>query len=183
MGSYICSSFEHYVSEAFQLSSVAVPSVVINSLEMLMVVVDTIMLGRLGKGHLAAATIGWSYINRIWMFIEGVLTAQDTLTARSVGTCDYKLIRYWLIVSALVACILTTLGSVLLIISYAIIGYMFQIKAHIAIKASIHICLMIPGFWALAAYRVVQKYFQSQGIMPPIIQSMIAGNIINFLGK
>ena len=37
------------------------------------------------KGDFAAAAVAVTYFNIVWYFIEGVLTAQDTLCASAFG--------------------------------------------------------------------------------------------------
>jgi Na+-driven multidrug efflux pump len=181
MGNYFCKCFGVLGTEAYGLAGLAFPSILMNSLEMMMWAVDVAMLSHLGKGNLAAAAVGWAYFNIVWLFIEGVLTAQDTLISHAVGTCDYKLMRYWLIVSGLVSALLCMIGSFFYCFSYLIIQDIFQIRAHIAVRASLHVVLLIPNLWFLTAFRIMQKFFQTQQINIPILRALVLGNICNAL--
>jgi len=69
--------------EVRALSALAVPSVMSNFLEGGLGVVDVMMLGYLGKGHLASLSVGNAFFNIFWYFIEGFLTAQHTFKRTS----------------------------------------------------------------------------------------------------
>ena len=174
------SCFKDMAHESLKIGKIAAPSMLTNSLEMLMWVTDVIMLGHLGKGHLAAACIGTSYFNISWFFIEGVLTAQDTLSAQAFGMNDLHNVRCWLYVSSAVSCLLCILGTILLGLGYFVIPYVFQVDPHIAFKAAQHVLLIIPNLWFLAGFRVLQKYFLAQNIVMPAVYCSITGNFVNY---
>eukprot|EP01041_Mallomonas_annulata_P006635 gene6635-13444_t len=67
----------------------ACPIVLVNIAEVSMNIVNVIMLGQAGKESLAAYALGNMYFNILWYFIEGFLTAQDTLTSQALGSHDH----------------------------------------------------------------------------------------------
>ena len=92
------------------------------------------MLGHLGKGDLAGACVASAYFNLIWYFIEGVLTAQDTLCAAAFGMRDYETLRYWTFVSFFIVIFLCSAGTVGLVFSPLVIPRVFGVNVRTAIK-------------------------------------------------
>ena len=146
-------------------------------------IVDIIFLGHMGKGNLAAAIIGNAFVNVIWFFIEGYLTAQDTLAANAFGMKDYKAVRYWSYISMATTGALCVFATLVSLFAEPIIGTGLLIHYHMATKAAVHVYLLMPGIWCLAAFRVIQKYLQAQNIMTPSIVSSLIGNAVNILGE
>ena len=72
------------------LLSLSIPAIFGNSLEVSFWLVDAIMLGHYGVETLAVAVVGNTVYSIIWSFLEGMLTAQDTLVAYSYGKKDMK---------------------------------------------------------------------------------------------
>ena len=153
----------------------------INALESSVLVIDTVVLGRLGRGNLAAFAIGTAYFNVSWLFIEGVLTAQDTLSAQAVGMSNVTDLRCWLLVAAAVSVVLCAMGTVLFCFSYMVFVDVFQVATHIAFKGTIHVLLLIPNLWLLAAFRVLQKYLMAQDNLQPVVVCTLLGSIIKLV--
>ena len=83
-------SWRLWKEEFVILFSLALPAIVGNSLEVSFWIIDAIMLGHLGVEELAVAVVGNAVYNIIWSFLEGMLTAQDTLAAYTYGKKDMK---------------------------------------------------------------------------------------------
>ena len=141
------------------------------------------MLGHLGKGHLSAGVIALAFYNISWYFLEGLLTAQDSLVARSFALNDRESARYWSYISFAVALLLCVPATILFIFAAIIIQYAFQIRSHTAVKAAEFLILLLPGLWAHSLYRVAQKYLQCQQKMKAPIICGIIGIGTNLLGK
>ena len=170
-------------SEFANLNHLAVYSVFTNAIDASFGITTLIMLGHLGKGHLAAGVIALAFYNVSWYFIEGLLTAQDSLVARSFALNDRESARYWSYISCGVAILLWIPGTVLFIMAAIIIQYAFLIRAHTAVKAAEFLILLIPGLWAHSLFRVAQKYLQcQQKMVVPIICGLI-GISANLLGE
>ena len=165
--------------EVAALSSLAVPSVLSNMLEGGMGVVDVMMLGYLGKGHLAALSVGNAFFNITWFFIEGFLTAQDTLASNAYGMGDLALVRQWSYISFFSTMLLCAAASVSFLFVQPILGIVFWMPYHLKTKASVHIYLLSPGLWFLGASRVLQKYFQAQNDMLPGLMAGAVANGVN----
>jgi MATE family multidrug resistance protein len=177
----ITTCFKKVFEETVEINKLAMPSITINVLEASMILTDVIVLGYLGKGNLAAASIGMSYFNISWFFIEGVLTAQDTLSAQAFGMNDVFDLRCWLYVSIIVTIFLCSISTVLLAFGYLVISYVFQINQHVGSKAALHVILLIPNLWFLSGFRVLQKYLLAQKISKPSIYCSLLGIVVKLL--
>lgn len=177
------SSFKVWKKEFFQLTRLAVFSILTNGFEYGFIIVDMIMLGHLGKGNLAAGAIGMLIYNIAWYFIEGFLTAQDTLVARGVVVRDIAAARYWSYVSLLSTASLAVFFSSVFAFSPLLIPYGFYVNDHVASKAIAHALLLLPAFWCQMVFRVFQKYQQSQKIMLPSLVCSLIGLMSNILGE
>lgn len=171
--------FGKYWYETRELVSLAVPTTLSTFLETSMVVEDVIMLGHLGKGHVAALAIGNGFFNIMWYFLEGFLTAQDTLCSNAYGQGDPKALRYWCYVSMFATFFVCAAATVLFFFSELILGSFFFINFHLKTKACVHIYIMTPAFWFMALYRIAQKYLQARGIMSPSVRASLIGNGLN----
>lgn len=167
--------------EIYAVVSVSIKIVINNSLEVTFLLVDMIMLGHLGRGHLASAAISTALFNIVWSFIEGVLTAQDTFCCIAVGNNDYKSLQYWSIVSLFNVALLSTIGTVLFCFSSVFSHHLFFLSDHVVYKSSLYLLILIPSLWSMSIFRVIQKYLQAQNIMNPSILVLVIGNIINFV--
>jgi len=170
-------------SEFANLNHLAVYSVVTNAIDASFGISTLIMLGHLGKGHLSAGVIALAFYNISWYFLEGLLTAQDSLVARSFALNDRESARYWSYISFAVALLLCVPATILFIFAAIIIQYAFQIRSHTAVKAAEFLILLLPGLWAHSLYRVAQKYLQCQQKMKAPIICGIIGIGTNLLGK
>ena len=79
----LCVCFNQRYKELLTLLRLSTYAVTINILEVSIVVSSLIFLGHKGKGDFSGAVCGYVLYNLVWYFIEGVLSAQDTLC--SVG--------------------------------------------------------------------------------------------------
>mmetsp|Transcript_26714 Transcript_26714/g.25577 ORF Transcript_26714/g.25577 Transcript_26714/m.25577 type:complete len:416 (-) Transcript_26714:154-1401(-) len=167
--------------ETVEINKLAMPSITINVLEASMILTDVIISGYLGKGNLAAVSIGTSYFNISWFFIEGVLTAQDTLSAQAFGMNDSFDLRCWLYVSILVTIFLCSISTVFLAFGYLVILHVFQVNQHVGSKAALHVLLLIPNLWFLSGFRVLQKYLLAQKILKPSVYCSLLGIAMKLL--
>ena len=117
----------------------------------------------------------------VWSFLEGILTAQDTLSTHSYGIGDIKQVRYWLYISIIVSLIYCIIATIIFFFARIITITLLFVNYHIASKAALHIIVLIPSFWFLTLFRIEQKFLQSQNIMIPVIYCNIIGNIFNIL--
>lgn len=168
--------------ELRQLNRSALFSVATNILESSFDLVNISMLGHLGKGNLAAGAIAMILYKIVWVFVEGSLSAQDTLVSKAAALHDSVSIRYWSYVSLLFTLSLCGLSSIVFLFSPLIIPYGFLVSGHLTDKAIAHVFLLLPAFWCHGLFRVAQKYLQSQLIIFPALACTVFGICINVLG-
>lgn len=169
--------FHKITAETIKIGKLAIPSMLLNSLDASIIIVDMIFLGRLGKGNIAAYSIGNAYFNISYYLIEGFLTSQDTLSAQAVGMNELNLLRSWLYIAGVIGICLCILSTIFFEFSYVFIGYLFN--SHITTKAAMHVLVMIPNLWGLTAFRILQKYLLAQNIIIPPIYCAFLGSLIN----
>ena len=172
--------FGEYWIEFQELSEIATPSIITNVLEVMMVVEDVAMLGRLGRGHIASLAVGNAVFNLVWYFIEGFFTAHDTLGSIAFAQHDLHAVRYWTYAS--LGCVLTlcTIATVLFILfTNMLLEDAFFISPHVRSKAVLHVYMLMPSMWFLGLFRVLQKYLACQNIMKPTARALLLGNVCN----
>ena len=172
-----------FLYETLALLELAIPSALCNMLEGSMYVVDVMMLGHLGKGNVAALAMGNALFNIFWYFIEGFLTAQDTLAANAHALGDPGSVRQWSYISMLCVAILCAITTVAFFFAEPILGNFFRLPYHLKTKAAVHVYLLLPGLWFLAASRVLLKYFQAQQLLLPGLAASLAANAVNILAN
>ena len=178
--------FGKYWSETQELSGQIVPLILIYLLEYSMVVTDFMMLGRLGRGHLSSFAVATGFFNIMWYFIEGFMTAQDTLSANAFEKRDQYALRYWLYSSLFAVFILCSMASVLFCFNDLVLKEGFFISStHLRAKATSYILILMPSIWFLATFRALQKYLACQNITKPAIKGLLLGSgtnlVLNYL--
>ena len=142
-----------------------------------LIIVDFIILGYLGKGHLSAGILGNAYFNLIWSFIKGFLSVQFNLMKISSTT------RYWTYISLLYGIILSFIGSILMISSGFLLGSVIQIKFHTSSKAWQYLVILIPALWLQTITYIIQNIFKILKIEIPLLNILLVGNLVNLIGK
>jgi Na+-driven multidrug efflux pump len=173
--------FGQYWSEFQELSDLARPSMITNSLEALLVVEDVIMLGHLGRSHIAALAVGNALFNFAWYFIEGFFTAQDTLSSIAFAQHDLRALRYWTYSSLFCALFLCAVATTIYVFANTILEQVFLISPHVASKATLHVYVLSPSVWFFALFRVLQKFLASQNITKPTVHALMLGNVVNII--
>jgi Na+-driven multidrug efflux pump len=177
------SCFLRSLNDFMNLNKLAGYSIAANALDASFTIVTIVILGQLGKGHLSAGVIALAFYNIAWYFIEGVLTAQDTLVSQAFALNDQVGVRYWSYISFGVVMMLCALSTALFVFAAIIVQFAFMITPHTAAKAAEYLILLLPGLWFHAMYRVFQKYLQCQRqIKIPLLCALI-GVGANILGK
>ena len=171
--------FGEYWLEFQELSELTRPTVLTNMLEVMFVLSDVAMLGRLGRGHIAALAVGNAVFNFAWYFIEGFFTAQDTLSSIAFVQQDLRALRYWTYASLCCVLLLCVLATGMYVFAGTILERAFLISPHIASKAVLHVWLLAPSVWFLALFRVLQKYLSCQHVTKPVVHALLLGNAVN----
>ena len=168
--------FEIYFDEFKRLNKMIPFSLLLYVSEYGVFLVFIAMLGHLGKGHQASGFLGFAYYNIIWFFLEGLLTAQDILTARAMAFNRVEACRYWTYISFIVVSIVLLIASILLSSSPWVFRLILNgIDQHIIYKAGQLASMLIPALWLQAYHKVLQKYLHSKMMLLPSLVSAITG--------
>lgn len=76
---------------------------------------------------------------------------------------------------------LCVLASILLLLAPYIIPHYMAVEPELAERAGFFAIILIPSLWTLSAFRVLQKYLQSQNIMKPSMFAGVLGIMVNFV--
>ena len=169
--------------ELKKLGGLIIPSVIVNLLESSILLTSSLFISYLGKGNLASFSIATSYYNIFWIFLEGILSAQDMFCSQAFGTHDMSELRSWIFVSILVTMITCVFGTIFFCFSYFFFLDGFKIPSHLAWKSAVYVYLLIPSLWLSAGFRIFQKYLFAQKQVLPVVLCTLLGSLINALGN
>lgn len=171
-----------YSSQVAQLIKLVTPSMVINLLEISTWVTDLIMLGRLGKGHLAAGSIAFSIYNMIWVFIEGTLSALDTFGGRAAHAKDLRALREWSYTALVAVAIISFIATIIVFVFIYNMNRILPENGNTASQADEFLLMLIPVIWLSGGFRVIQKYLLCQNKLMPGVYALILASLFNIVG-
>lgn len=170
-------------AEFVSLNRLSIPAIIANAVDASFNITTIIILGHLGKGHLSAGVIALAMYNICWIFLEGMLTAQDNLVSKAFALKDRKLARYWSYIAGGVTFASLIPTTVLFVFGAVIVQYAFFIRPHTASKAAFFLILLLPGYCCHAMYRVLQKYLQCQRQLKMSLVCGLLGITTNIICK
>lgn len=145
---------------------------------MAMGVVDTIMVGHLSAGALAAVALGNLYFFGAAVFGMGVLMALDPIVAQAVGARDEPAIARAVQRGVLLSMLLTVPASVLLLTARAVLTFFSQ-PADVVPDAAGYALRVIPGVLPFFLFTVFRQALQAMGRMLPIVVTIVGANLTN----
>ncbi|MHC1736908.1 MAG: MATE family efflux transporter [Ignavibacteriaceae bacterium] len=147
---------------------------------MLMSIVDSAMVGRLGAAWLAAASIANSLFILILIFGLGVCYAVTPLVAIAIGEKNTdgcgNLLRQSFYVNFIV-------GIFLLVLCYffADLIYYFNLPPEITSKAISYLKILGYSMLPIMIYQTFKQFIEGFGIMKPGMYVSLTANIVNFV--
>lgn len=160
------------------LLSLALPIVAVQVGLMLMGVVDTLMVGRVSAAALAAVALGNLYFFGIAIFGMGVLFALDPIIAQAVGARDEPAIARGLQRGLILACALSLLGLLPLIVVGPVITVLRQ-PADVIPLAAGYVHAAAGGLPAFLGFVVLRQTLQAMDRVRPIVVAIFAANVVN----
>src|ERR1700722_18571045 len=160
----------------------AVPVVLSELGWMIMGVVDTMMVGRLGPSAIGAVALGNAVCYTPSMFGIGVLLGLDTLVSQAYGRKDYDECHRWLAQGVYLAAFIAPVIMVALWIasySYARVG----IAPEVATPAGAYLRVLNWSTLPLLLYGASRRYLQGVGQVHVITVTFIVANLLNWLGN
>jgi len=165
------------VQELFRL---AAPVALVQIGLMAMGALDTVMVGRVSATDLAAVAIGNLYFFGIAVFGMGVLYALDPVIAQAVGAQDRVGIARGVQRGGVLAIILT-LGAMVLLLPAGEFLELARQPADVVPVADAYAEGLILGIFPFYAFTVLRQSLQAMGRVRPIVITVLAANLLNFL--
>jgi multidrug resistance protein, MATE family len=160
--------------------ALAVPVVLSELGWMMMGVVDTVMVGRLGPAAIGAVALGNAVCYTPSMFGMGLMLGLDTLVAQAYGRRDHEECHRWLAQGVYLACF----AAVPIMAGIALVGFFFArfgIAAEVAAPASGYMAWLLWGTLPLLIYGASRRYLQGVGQVRVITVTYIMANLVNWL--
>jgi MATE family multidrug resistance protein len=157
----------------------AVPVVLSELGWMLMGVVDTIMVGRLGPAAIGAVAVGNAVCYTPSMFGMGLMLGLDTLVAQAYGREDHDECHRWLAQGVYLA----SMAAVPIMVGIALVSTFFArfgIAAEVAAPASGYMRVFLWGTLPLLLYGASRRYLQGVGQVRVITVTYVAANLVNW---
>lgn len=161
-----------------ELVRLALPAVVVQVGMMAMGVVDTLMVGHVSPGALAAVALGNLYFFAQATFGMGTLMALDPIVAQAVGAHDTPAISRGIKRGLLIAALLTVPGSLFLLPVRPLLELLGQ-PADVVPGAAAYTLVSIPGVFPTLAFIVLRQALQAMGRMAPIVWVIVLANLVN----
>jgi MATE family multidrug resistance protein len=146
---------------------------------MLMGVVDTIMVGRLGPAAIGAVALGNAVCYTPSMFGMGLMLGLDTLVAQAYGRKDHDECHRWLAQGVYLA----SIAAVPIMLGIALASFFFArfgIAAEVAAPASGYMGWLLWGTLPLLLYGASRRYLQGVGQVRVITVTYVAANLVNW---
>jgi len=165
-------------AEAKTILRLALPVVSTQVAFMLMGVIDTLMVSRLGTRALAAATLGNLWVFGTFVFFMGLLMGLDPIISQAHGARDGA--RVGLALQR--GLVLSLLASLPLAALWALTGPVLRLagqEADLAALAQGFAVVQIPSIPAFLAFTAMRQYLTGRGIMKPAMWIAWAANVVN----
>ncbi|HEY1803606.1 MAG TPA: MATE family efflux transporter [Terracidiphilus sp.] len=161
------------------LVKLAVPVVLSELGWMVMGVVDTIMVGRLGPVAIGAVALGSAVYYTPSIAGIGLMLGLDTLVSQAYGRKDHEECHRWLAQGVYLAAITT----VPIMLGLALASYWLPkigIAAEVARPASGYLLWLSWGTLPLLIYGASRRYLQGVGQVRVITVTLVAANLVNW---
>ncbi len=159
----------------------ALPVVAVQLGLMFMGVVDTMMLGRVSAGALAAGALGDAVSFSLLVGAVGVLMAIDPLVSQAHGAEDREAVSAHLERGLVLA---FALSVPLILIFWNVRRFLSVLgePAGLVSGATAFIRGSIPGVLPFLLFVVLRQTLQAMSVVRPAVVAMLVGNLVNFVG-
>ncbi len=171
-----------FLSELRPMLGLALPVVVAELGWMAMGLVDTVMVGPLGKEAIGAVGLGNILFFAVAVFGIGLLLGMDTLVSQSFGAGDVKDCH-----RSLVQGIYLALGvSIPLMVLIALTIPLMRVSgiAPDVLKLAIpYLGILNWGLPPLLVFFAIRRYLQGMNLVAPVLLGLLAANLANWFGN
>ncbi len=145
---------------------------------MLMGVVDILMVGHVGTGELAAASLGRLWVFGSSLFGMGLLLGVDPLITQAYGSRNMELMARTVQRGLVLGGILSIVFGVVWLFAEPGLKLLGQdpLLAHMARD---YVWVQIPSLVPLYAFFVLRQYLMGRGIVRPMLYVVILANLLN----
>jgi MATE family, multidrug efflux pump len=168
--------------EIHRLTVLAIPVVVTQLATMMLGVVDTIMVGHVGRQALAAAALGHVWTMGTMVFGMGLIIGIDPIVTQAHGARDGQ--RLTLILQR--GLIVAAFASIPLALLWAYSGFFLRAlgqPTELCDLAQSYTRAQIPGAPAYMIYTALRQYLQGRGIVRPTMILAVGANAFNALAN
>lgn len=158
--------------------ALALPVVTVQVGLMLMGVVDTMLVGRVGPAALAATALGNLAFVTITMAALGTLLVLDPIVSQAVGAGDEPAVRHGVQRGVLLALLLSLPCSLLLFGAEAAF-VLFRQPADVVPLAAGYALRTIPGVLPYLVFVALRQSMQGLGRVRPIVVVIVLANVVN----
>jgi MATE family multidrug resistance protein len=167
-----------YRREARTLLALAAPMAVTQVAMMLMGVVDTLMVGRLGVEAIGAAALGSLWVFGTLFTAMGIVIGLDPVVSQAHGAGDGARAGRGL-QAALVLSLLLTIPLAILWAFTADVLVLLGQDPKLAAGARGYTLVQIPAIPVFLGFMAVRQYLQGRGITTPAMVVSVLGNLVN----
>lgn len=160
--------------------ALAVPVVFAELGWMLMSVVDTIMVGRIGPAAIGATGVGGSVFYSFAIFGMGLLLGLDTLVSQSWGAGDRDDCHHSLSQGIYIALFVAPCLMILFAFMPPVFNA-FGVNAQVSALAGPFLLTLSASTLPLLLYAALRRYLQGTGHVRPVMFVLLTANVINWL--
>ncbi len=173
-----CDRVRAYYAALRSLGPGYVLSALLHMLDLSIPVADYAVLGRMGRGHAAAAFLGYACFYFFWFFEEGILATFDALEHGEAKSSGRGRRVYG---SLVVVLLLSAAGTVIFMFAHTFMNPVFRAPVHMAVKANQHLLLLSPSLWLLGLQKIATKQLLHSNSYRPLLTAMAAGAVANLV--
>jgi multidrug resistance protein, MATE family len=146
---------------------------------MLMGVVDTAMVGRVGTSAVAAVALGHIYWVNVTIFGMGILLVLDPVVSQATGAQDHRAVARGVQRGVLMALVLSVPTALLLIPGELIFSFLRQ-PADVTPIAATFSRISIVGVVPFYLFFALRQSLQAMAQVRPVVIAIVASNFVNF---
>jgi MATE family multidrug resistance protein len=166
------------LAEARRLWAIAVPVIFTQVASMMLGVVDTIMVGRVGVDTLGAASLGHLWTFGTLVFAMGAVIGMDPLITQASGARDRRMLGLTLQRGILVSVLVSVPITALWMLTEPALVLLGQ-KPHLAAMAAEYVWIQLPTVVFFLIYTALRQWLSGRGIVQPAMWVALLANVLN----
>ena len=144
----------------------------------MMGIVDTIMVGRLGPEAIGAVGVGSSLFLALGVFGIGLLLGLDTLVSQAFGARRVDECHRWLHHGLVLACAQAPVMMLLAWIGIRTLG-VWGFDPAVARLLTPYLTILIWSTLPLLLYAALRRYLQAMNVVRPVMFALVSANLVN----